>query len=413
MKISFKKNLNLINTISVFLLLLYSVALVLFVNDTEFTYIENFFAYIVLLNFLIYIFLHNKFYFPRIYAAFAIFLLLSYIGLIFYPNDESYDLLISLFQIYIFSIVVCNILIFTNTSLSIEIGLIIGLLYSVFVGYYFGRDYFSGFTYQRYAGTLGNPNHYSFMLTVALLLLSRRFLILNNTIKIKRFYKSLLQIIIIVLILVICSEVIFFSMSRQGYLIVTLLLSYLFLQAFNGSNIFGKLTLSAISIYIAYFTYEYILTNDFLYRRVYSLFSLFNFSDENLVDYSFSSRTQYMSDAFNLWKQHPFFGVGLHQFHYVNQSGVSHNNFLELLANNGILGFIAYYALYFYFFLSYLRIKKFSKLDSNWLLVVLLMLIIADMTVLTYMEKPIWLIFSIVLFLIYSYRKDSFITIRL
>ena len=54
-------------------------------------------------------------------------------------------------------------------------------------------------------GTLGNPNHYSFMLTVALLLLSRRFLILNNTIKIKRFYKSLLQIIIIVLILVICS----------------------------------------------------------------------------------------------------------------------------------------------------------------------------------------------------------------
>ena len=118
-------------------------------------------------------------------------------------------------------------------------------------------------------------------------------------------------------------------MSRQGYLIVTLLLSYLFLQAFNRSNIFGKLTVSAISIYIVYFTYEYILTNDFLYRRVYSLFSLFNFSDENLIDYSFSSRTQYMSDAFNLWKQHPFFGVGLHQFHYVNQSGVSHN-FLEL-----------------------------------------------------------------------------------
>ena len=61
----------------------------------------------------------------------------------------------------------------------------------------------------------------------------------------------------------------------------------------------------------------------------------------------------------------------------------------------------------------YIQIKKYNKIDANWLLTVLLMLIIADMTVLTYIEKPTWLIFSIVLFVIHSYKKDDCITLEL
>ena len=74
---------------------------------------------------------------------------------------------------------------------------------------------------------------------------------------------------------------------------------------------------------------------------------------------------------------------------------------------------MSYYVFYVYIFLSYIRIKKFNKIDANWLLTVLLMLIIADMTVLTYIEKPNWLIFSIVLFVIHSYKKDDSITLEL
>ena len=88
-------------------------------------------------------------------------------------------------------------------------------------------------------------------------------------------------------------------------------------------------------------------------------------------------------------------------------------SFLEIPVNNGIVGFISYYVFYVYIFLSYIRIKKYNKIDANWLLTVLLMLIIADMTVLTYIEKPSWLIFSIVLFVIHSYKKDDCITLEL
>ena len=81
------------------------------------------------------------------------------------------------------------------------------------------------------------------------------------------------------------------------------------------------------------------------------------------------------------------------------------------MVNNGIMGFIAYYSLYIYIFFSFFKILKINRVDSNWLLIVILMLFIADMTILTYMEKPNWLIFSVVLFVIHSnkFKKYNFI----
>ena len=141
-----------------------------------------------------------------------------------------------------------------------------------------------------------------------------------------------------------------------------------------------------------------------------ALFTWFGGSAEFEIDNSLYYRFRYMIDAYNLWLDKPIFGHGLHQFKYVNQSGVSHNNFLEILVNNGFIGFISYYAFYIYIILSYFGIKIYNKIDANWLITVLLMLFIADMTVLTYIEKPNWLIFSTVLFVINEYKKnDSFI----
>ena len=398
---------NFLNYLATVFVVAYSIALVIFVNDPIYTYIENYFAYGVLSVFVIYFFLYKKIYIPKVYVAFTAFLLLSFFVLILYPNDESYDLLYSLIQIFFFSIILYNILIFTKTSLSIEIGLILGLLYSIFIGYYFGRDFFTGFDTARYAGTLANPNHFSFMITVALLLLTRRFFLLPKFSKTGlSFFGNFIKVLMLALMLIICNEVIFYSMSRQGILIVVLIMGYLFYQVFNESQFFGKIITLCLFIFLAVNVYDVIKTDYSLYSRIGSLFRLLNLNNEFSLDASLIGRTKYISDAFNLWYQNPFFGVGLHQFKFINQSGVTHNNFLEILVNNGIVGFIFYYTLYFYFFKSYFRIKRYSKIDSNWLLTVLFMLVIADMTVLTYMEKPTWLIFTVVLFVINFYKKD-------
>jgi len=405
---------QILNFISLLILSAYSISLVIFVNNPSKTYIENYFAYVVLFIFLVYVVFYRKIFFPKIYIGFTVFLFMSMLLLIFYPNNDSLNLLISLIQIFIFSIIIYNILIFNNSSISIEIGLIIGLLYSIFAGYYFGRDYFAGFMEQRYAGTLENPNHYAFMLTVALLLLVRRFLFfIQSEKKYNQYIHLIIKSSIITLILIISSEVVFYSMSRQGILIVLLLLSFLFYQTYRESQTIGKIVLVCITSYISFLSLQIIQNTPLVYNRLGALFTFFNPNSMFEMDTSLINRSKYLSDAYNLWLENPIFGVGLHQFKHLNQSGVSHNNFLEILVNNGIIGFISYYIFYIYIFLSYIKIKKYNKIDANWLLTVLLMLIIADMTVLTYIEKPNWLIFSVVLFVIHSYKKDNHITLEL
>ena len=405
---------QILNFISLLILSTYSISLVIFVNNPSKTYIENYFAYVVLSIFLVYVIFYRKIFFPKIYIGFVVFFFMSMVLLIFYPSSDSFDLLISLIKIFIFSIIVYNILIFNNSSISIEIGLIIGLLYSIFSGYYFGRDYFVGFMEQRYAGTLENPNHYAFMLTVALLLLIRRFLFLIQS---KKKYNQYIHLVIrssiITLILIISSEVVFYSISRQGILIVLLLLTFLFYQTYRESQTIGKIVLVCIASYISFVSLQIVRNTPFIYNRLGALFTFFDSNSSFEMDTSLIYRFKYLGDAYNLWLENPIFGIGLHQFKHLNQSGVSHNNFLEILVNNGIVGFISYYVFYVYIFLSYIRIKKHNKIDANWLLTVFLMLIIADMTVLTYIEKPNWLIFSIVLFVIHSYKKDDSITLEL
>ena len=384
---------------SLIVIIAYSIALVIFVNNPDKTYIENYFGYLLLLVFIIQaIFIYKIIYFPKIYLGFLLFLTLSFVLLIITPDKNSYNLFISLMQIFILSIVVYNLLIYNKTSIPLEIGLVAGLGYSIYAGYFFGRDYFSGYFIQRYAGTLENPNHYSFMLSVALLFLVRRFLYIKESKK----YSGIINLSIILLILIFSAEIIFYSISRQGLLLVILLLGFLFFELSRTSNFAGKLGLFISSFFIIMYTWFIIKDMPLVYSRIGSLFTLFAGSTEFEIDNSMFYRFSYMTDAYNLWLDKPIFGFGLHQFKYVNQSGVSHNNFFEILVNNGIVGFISYYSFYIYILISYFKIKVYNKIDSNWILTVLFMLFIADMTILTYMEKPNWLIFSVVLFVIHS-----------
>ena len=395
---------------NIFIIIAYSIVLVVFVNNPTKTYIENYFGYFVLGIFILQsVFIYKRIYFPKIYFGFLCFLILSAASIITNYHDSSYKLFISLIQIFIFSIIIYNMLIYNSSSFPLEIGLVSGLMYSIFVGYFIGRDFFTGSILQRYSGTLENPNHYSFMLTVALLFLIRRFLFYRD----KGRFNQVINSFIIILILIFSYEVVFFAISRQGVLLVFLLLGFLFLEVFKNSKFSGKITLVLTTLIIVFYTWYNVQNMPLVYNRIGSLFSWLGGTSDFEVDNSIYYRFAYMIDAYNLWLEKPLFGHGLHQFKYVNQSGVSHNNFFEILVNNGIIGFISYYSLYVYILYSFFKIKLYNKVDSNWMLVVLIMLFIADMTILTYIEKPNWLIFSVVLFIISKYDKNNSFIFRL
>jgi len=92
---------------------------------------------------------------------------------------------------------------------------------------------------------------------------------------------------------------------------------------------------------------------------------------------SFQSRVEQMQVAWNAFKAHPVFGVGImafenkqNQYKYMNATGmhetnwgIIHNSFLSVLAENGIFGFV------FYLFLvvNALRLSiRLEKLDNTY-----------------------------------------------
>ena len=73
-------------------------------------------------------------------------------------------------------------------------------------------------------------------------------------------------------------------------------------------------------------------------------------------------RMVYNQTGIELFKEHPVLGIGLHNGsryigHYYGHVHF-HNNFVELLACGGIIGFLFYYSMYIYLFAAYLLLFK-------------------------------------------------------
>lgn len=100
-------------------------------------------------------------------------------------------------------------------------------------------------------------------------------------------------------------------------------------------------------------------------RRFEGFFALFNESEQ--ADDSTLLRKEMIEAGWKKWQESPLWGFGFDSFKYYNAAEVtghmyySHNNFIELLYNQGLIGFIAYYAFYAYLFIKALKIKKNSN----------------------------------------------------
>lgn len=73
----------------------------------------------------------------------------------------------------------------------------------------------------------------------------------------------------------------------------------------------------------------------------------FRSGEEEMVDGSTQQRMYLMQQGIQVWKEHPFLGVGWNNYRYYNDAKLyAHNNYVELLASLGIVGFLLYYAMF-------------------------------------------------------------------
>lgn len=125
-------------------------------------------------------------------------------------------------------------------------------------------------------------------------------------------------------------------------------------------------------------------------NRFEGLFSLFGQSYD--MDSSTQKRELMMKAAFSQWTKSPLWGYGFDSFKYYNASSVtghmyySHNNYTELLYNQGLIGFVTYYAFYLYLLLAARKQK--NVLYRGFAVAAVLSLLILEFGAVTYSMTP-------------------------
>ena len=147
---------------------IYGFLLVLFVNRPEYTWIETFAATSLFFIFIIdNIFIRKIIIVPKLIYPFIFFVIISFFGLIVNQVDSSLSYIFLLIKLFVFIIVIYNQIMTINTFNFLFYGIIAGLLVNIYIGNFISDDFFMLAT-KRYSGSLMNPNHYSFILSISI-----------------------------------------------------------------------------------------------------------------------------------------------------------------------------------------------------------------------------------------------------
>lgn len=177
---------------------------------------------------------------------------------------------------------------------------------------------------------------------------------------------------------------------------------FLFLSS-RGKRIRTTLIILLILCVMYYLVMEIPFFYSIIGWRMEGLTNLFTGGGQ--VDHSAQIRNAFIYDAIAQWKKEPIFGYGIDCYRVVNTvraNYYAHNNFVELLADLGVIGFAVYYGGYFYCFKKFLCMKTNGNL--KWLfLTFLIIIIISDYGAVSYNN----LLNHISLMLMFAYISAS------
>ena len=166
--------------------------------------------------------------------------------------------------------------------------------------------------------------------------------------------------------------------SRKFFILPILLLcAMIILNSYDKKkrHLFFKIIVAGL-IFVGVFWL--IINIDFFYNYIgYRMETFFNFlRGEGKVDASTLIRQVLIDHAIAFWKQSPIIGNGLDTFKVMSSYGIySHNNYVELLCNLGIVGVIVYYSYFIYLIIRLFKIKTHNSIKWYWLIIVVCMAI--------------------------------------
>lgn len=161
------------------------------------------------------------------------------------------------------------------------------------------------------------------------------------------FYKvrgisKVLYVIGILASIMVC----FATQSRRSLLLVVL--CFVFFILFKRGNLNRKIISVFVVSVAIYIMFSFIPKTSILISRIDSLISFVS-SDGGGLNTSDLVRRQLMSQGIEVFMEKPLIGHGTGSFRFLFENVIlqgeisSHNNFIELLVNHGVIGFSAYY----------------------------------------------------------------------
>ena len=118
------------------------------------------------------------------------------------------------------------------------------------------------------------------------------------------------------------------------------------------------------------------------------------------MDSSTQTRQRFIQLGIEQFWKKPFLGIGIDSSgEMLAQQGEHrtylHNNFVELLACGGIVGFSIYYSIYVYLIYNLWNLREFSKGESDICLIILGIMLVMDYGLVSYYQKAQYFYFMV------------------
>ncbi len=315
-----------------------------------------------------------------LYSIFAVICFISSIWSIDFDTSFRHSITVVLMAINMF---VIYTLISINKSVNAVFNAFIaGVFINFLFSFSFIGDIETYYTAGKFSGTLFHANLMSTLLLMSIFISS--FYLVNVKNKIYR----LLNIVNIV----ISMYLILLTVSKKGLLIAAMFIILQIFFSLKSVTFLRKslliLLFAPILIYFSTFIFDYSVLIEIIDNIVMRMDIFWNYIFENVQskENSTEERIHFIYMGLQIFSENIFLGNGIRSFNYLFGS-YSHNNYIELLANVGLLGFISYYSMYMVLFYRtfQIKIKKYRIL----FIILFFSFLIIDMTIVTYYSKII------------------------
>lgn len=232
--------------------------------------------------------------------------------------------------------------------------------------------------YTSVDSVLVQKNILAFSMAITALMCTYKMLYLN-----KRGYFFLL---ILPIVLTLGSG------SRRGLITIIVAIGALYILKNPNKKLVLNTAIAILGVLIAY---QFIKRSNLTYltTRIDSLFNLFA-GNSNASD-SDQGRFNMISTGISMFAKKPIFGYGAGAFKELAGFGIySHNNYVELLVNFGIVGFSLYYSVIISCIIKLIKLIKYKDNYAKLLLVFWIMRLVSDFGNVSYYDRFTYIILA-------------------